>query len=593
MIGFVGAVVVVALQFAGQCSSSNAACPNPCTSCTYQPVVGTNPDVAGWKTLFHNAAERVAGSGLPTVQTIETGSSRTRSAGKFPCRLLPAIAMTESGVAQFCSSGGKTIISFDCGFGVMQVTSGAEDYPGIQSRADINVAAGADILAAKWNGNENFGGVFGSSDPQFLESWYFATWAYNGFVYGNNPSNPDHAAGRQPFNSPGTSARRDYAYQELVWGYLQYPLSTAGALYTGAAPTYPPVCSGNIASCCTNNVCRGVPNQSGLFSVTLPVPQPAHVDPCTPSCPPSGCPPTNQRDVIVDDEDSSFRIFGDEGAIAVIDEGGFRDRFLTAVPSTPPALLARWTGTAPSSGRFAVAGYVPLSPANHPAVNVIVTSRGGARRFTLDQGGSGGAFVHLGEVELLNGQPFTVEVDPTGSGTQRIGLDAFALSWRGDGGIARDAACSTSIDCAGTNICVDGVCQAGCEVTGCSEGSGCQRATGFCVVVESGEGEGEGEGEQPIGEGEGELPFPVEGEGEDPFPVEGEGEGPFPVEGEGEDPVKPGEGEGENGDPPPGSAPLGSSVNRGCLCGSDGDDVTPDLALATVLGVLFVRRRRR
>ena len=550
------AVVVMAWSIAAQCTGS--ACPTPCTACAFQPVSGTNPSRAAWLDLFERVAERNVAADLPPIQTIESGPNRTRTASSFPCRLLPAIAMTESGVAQFCPDSGKTVISFDCGFGVMQVTSGAAKFPGLQSRADINVVAGADILAAKWNGDQSFGGHFGNSDPAFVESWYFATWAYNGFVYGNNPSNPDHRAGRAPFRSPATSPRRDYPYQELVWGYLQFPQDVdGGALVVSATPTYPPVCAGTVAACCVNNVCRGIPNQSGLFNVTLPVPQPAHIDPCTPSCPPSGCPAANQREVFVDDEDDSFALFGDISAVTVNGEGGFRGVFRSVAPLSSSIVTARWVGFAPSSGTFNVSGFVPLSPASHPRVNVVVTSRGGASRFALDQSGEGGAFLPLGDVVLLRGQPFTIEVSNDNGGVngldaERIGLDAFALTWRGDGAVDVGGVCATSVVCENDAICVDGRCAPGCETAGCGASEGCQRATGLCVAVAPAEGEGEGEGEDPV------------------FPVEGEGEGNQPL---------------------PSTTPLGSSVNRGCICAVN-DDGGVDISLLAVLLAMSGRRRR-
>ena len=230
-------LVALLMSMAAQCSG--AACPNPCTACAFQPAEGTNPSLSSWRQRFVAAAERtIAGTDVPAIATVEVGADRSRAAAPFPCRLLPAIAMTESAVAQFCSNG-KTIISFDCGFGVMQVTSGASRYPGLQSDVDINLAAGADILAQKWNGDQSFGGHFGDSDPQFLESWYFATWAYNGFVYSNNPHNPDHPANRPPFRSPGSLSRGSYPYQEIVWGHVGFPLSQEGEpVFTGVSPTY-------------------------------------------------------------------------------------------------------------------------------------------------------------------------------------------------------------------------------------------------------------------------------------------------------------------------------------------------------------------
>ncbi len=288
-------VVVVAQLLAGQCEG--AACPNPCTACAFQPVQGQNPSLDEFRAIFEDVATRQTDAGIAGgVATVEVGATRTRQAAEFPCKLMPAIGMAESSITQFCSSG-LTVISFDCGFGVMQVTSGAAEYPGLQRSVDVNIAAGADILATKWNGDESFGGSFGDSDPVFLESWYFATWAYNGFVYSNNPNNPDKPANRPPFNSPGSLSRGSYPYQEIVWGYLGYPQQKPNAagvaepFFDAVDITYPALCAGDRAACCVGDVCRGIPNQSArFFDTQQPLPSPAHADPCVEVCPPSGCP---------------------------------------------------------------------------------------------------------------------------------------------------------------------------------------------------------------------------------------------------------------------------------------------------------------
>jgi hypothetical protein len=257
----------VSIFIAAQCSG--AACPDPCTACAFDPVSGTNSDADAIMELFTTIAQRQGAEDLPAIDNIETGPARERTDAEFPCRLLPAIGATESSITQFCTESGLTVISFDCGFGIMQVTSGAASYPGIQSREDINVAAGADILAEKWNGNESFGGQFGDSDPTILESWYFAVWAYNGFVYSNNPNNPDKPTNRPPFNGPSSLSRGSYPYQELVWGYLHNPEERDGELMWDAIEvSYP----------------DNIPDQSGLFSVQLDLPELTHTDPCVDNC---------------------------------------------------------------------------------------------------------------------------------------------------------------------------------------------------------------------------------------------------------------------------------------------------------------------
>lgn len=358
----IAAVVVVQL-LAAQCSG--AACPDPCRLCAFQPVEGTNPSLVEIRDLFVQVATRQTDAGIDGgVSNIEVGAARTREAAEFPCRLMPAIGMAESSIKQFCDSG-LTVISFDCGFGIMQVTSGAASYPGIEASAAKNVAAGADILAAKWNGNESFGGSFGDSDPKILESWYFATWAYNGFVYSNNPGNPDHPANRPPFNSPASLSRGSYPYQEIVWGYLQFPQEREGEpVFAAVDVAYP----------------QNIPNQSGLFSVELALPVGAHEDACVEVCPPSGCPPADRRELILDDAPaapSTFDVVTAAGAtVDTIAEGGFNDRFFAVVQANPATVTATWTGVAPASGTFDVGGFIPLAPANNDSIVVVINGRG-------------------------------------------------------------------------------------------------------------------------------------------------------------------------------------------------------------------------
>jgi hypothetical protein len=451
-------MIALALTSLIVAACNGAACPSPCTECAFQPVQGDNSDVAAMQQLFRDIAERSDAANLPDVDDVESGPARTRTPAPFPCRLLPAIGATESGISQFCSESGLTVISFDCGFGIMQVTSGASGYPGVQSREDINIAAGADILVQKWNGNESFGGSFGDSDPGIVEGWYFATWAYNGFVYGNNPNNPDRPANRPPFNGPGALSRGSYPYQELVWGYLRNPLVKGGEeMWQSFEVTYPDPAS--------------IPNQSGLFSVNVPLPEPSHTDACADDC--TDCPPAELRTLFLDDADASFTVTGQTQEHA---SGGFRDRFLSAVvaPAGAGTVLARFEGTAPSTGGFDVAAFIPLDPATCEDVHITVRAVGLATELTHNQNVNGGFFQSIGDAVLGEGQPVVVEVSNAsndGDVSHRVGLDAFRFTWREH------------------------------------------------ADLPPGEGEGEGDGPPPGDEGEGE---PNEGE---PEPGEGEAEG--------------------------------------------------------------------
>ncbi len=406
-----------------QCSGP--ACPDPCTECAFPPVSGENPSVPELRELFTSIAERAGAADLPAVADVEVGSARTAEPAPFPCRLLPAIGAAESAITQFCDDSGLTVISFDCGFGVMQVTSGAANYPGLEARTDVNVAAGAHILAQKWNGNESYGGQFGDSDPALVESWYFAVWAYNGFVYGNNPNNPSFPASRPPYRGPGGLSRGSYPYQEIVWGYLRAPLEKDGELVVEPLEvSYPDPTT--------------IPDQSGLFSVDVALPEPSHADPCAEECPPSGCPPAELRVLVLDDLDASFTV---EGESEEHSDGGFGDHFRSAAvaPADAPTVRARWSGTAPSSGTFDVAAFVPLDPATCTDVRVRVDACGASVAFSFDQNVPGGFFAPLGQAVLRQGDLVTVEVtndsaDP--DPTHRVGIDAFRFTWRGEGDVS-------------------------------------------------------------------------------------------------------------------------------------------------------------
>ncbi|MFI0729608.1 GDSL-type esterase/lipase family protein [Streptomyces sp. NPDC021225] len=149
----------------------------------------------------------------------------------------------------------------DCGYGITQVTDGMR-LPGhgqptlseTQQEAvaldyTANIAAGADILAEKWNQTRGAGLIIAEGSPRYLESWFFALWAYNsgfypqadagenkgkwGVGWTNNPANPLWKANRLPFLE-GESGGDDYShaahpqdwpYQEKVLGWAARPIS--------------------------------------------------------------------------------------------------------------------------------------------------------------------------------------------------------------------------------------------------------------------------------------------------------------------------------------------------------------------------------
>ena len=172
---------------------------------------------------------------------IETGPAAQRTAQPgpvIPDRLLHAIGWIESRLNQAAidvpyESTGAALISSSCAYGLMQVASFFSNGGDVPSRAEAlagthyayNVAAGAQILAEKWNGD--LFPVVGLGQPEFVEAWYFATWAYNGWATSNHPAGPDVDPFRTlPYDCEGPF--NGYAYQELVLGCLVNPPTVDG-----------------------------------------------------------------------------------------------------------------------------------------------------------------------------------------------------------------------------------------------------------------------------------------------------------------------------------------------------------------------------
>ncbi|MEK2479608.1 hypothetical protein [Streptomyces noursei] len=151
----------------------------------------------------------------------------------------------------------------DCGYGITQVTDGmrvrGKDKPDeplmtkLQQEAaaldyTANIAAGVNILADKWNQTYKDGLTVNGGNPKYMESWFFALWAYNsgyypkseagknggkwGVGFTNNPANPLWKANRLPFlesasggdNYKDAAHPQDWPYQEKVLGWAARPL---------------------------------------------------------------------------------------------------------------------------------------------------------------------------------------------------------------------------------------------------------------------------------------------------------------------------------------------------------------------------------
>lgn len=246
--------------------------------CGVEAVPGTNPTDTEWEGIFDLVSQgpEAWGTDGPAVDDIGQGCGVPEPyhtvPARFPCELLKAIAMAESGWKQFCvpdrpddqiGPPERTIISFDCGYGVGQVTSGmhvgenpAFDRQRVAAEATYNMATGAQIYASKWRATE----CVGDNQPAVIEHWYTATWAYNGLAYSNNPNNPSYDAGRGIYDPANPDSR---PYQEKVFGRaentqgrwpptpLAYP--NPGDIGGGSSPPQlpEPACAG--PTDCTNS----------------------------------------------------------------------------------------------------------------------------------------------------------------------------------------------------------------------------------------------------------------------------------------------------------------------------------------------------
>jgi len=219
--------------------------------CGIEAALGENPTPEQWNEIFALVAQGAAawGDQGPSVPDIGQGCGKpsplVQVAARFPCELLKGIAMQETGWRQFCApdtpedqagKSSRTIISFDCGYGIGQVTSGmhkgeAPDFDRERVAAEpiYNMATGTRILAEKWKATE----CVGDNQPTVIEHWYSAAWAYNGLAYVNNPNNPNYDAFRGVWDPQNGGAA---PYQEKVFGWVEHP--NAG-WYEAVALAYP------------------------------------------------------------------------------------------------------------------------------------------------------------------------------------------------------------------------------------------------------------------------------------------------------------------------------------------------------------------
>ena len=188
---------------------------------------------------------------LPTGEA-GTRSNRREVSAELPQEILKSIAWVESEMLMATiqvayNSKGPALVAFDCGYGIMQITSGMEkpadgkisskEQVLIATHPSYNIAKGAELLIEKWNQAPQSRPIVGTdtdSDPNILENWYYATWSYNGFSGpGTNKSNlpldPIFSSWPRPiYTCDGRYPKSQFPYQELVWGCINNPPKISG-----------------------------------------------------------------------------------------------------------------------------------------------------------------------------------------------------------------------------------------------------------------------------------------------------------------------------------------------------------------------------
>jgi hypothetical protein len=249
---------------------AQAACAFPFTPTTYEDLKNRQIylqtiELAGFNMLF-------PGDPFFGVPDLDVGArqNRGRVPGKVPPVILKAIDWVESGITQAAGAVpygaiGPALISFDCGHGIAQVTSGMTVPAGEAGRGSpqqalvatnfaYNIARGAAILAAKWNAAPEdlpIAGINSNGQPEIMENWYFAIWAYNGFTgpganRSNHPLDPIYGAWPRleyscgPENDGKGHNRGTYPYQELVIGCAANPPVVDGQALWQGQPITPP-----------------------------------------------------------------------------------------------------------------------------------------------------------------------------------------------------------------------------------------------------------------------------------------------------------------------------------------------------------------
>lgn len=235
LVSLIALIAIFVIQAITTSKCNAQGCPQPA-------INGRQPYPSELVTPFDNAGLNRLGSSGPGQARIWSGYPINRGGTwnhrpYVPCILLKTIGYTEStGWFQFnvstYGSTGPTFLSGDCGYGIMQITSGMDGSLGslfspqrVAGEPTYNIGTGALFLQRKWNSIiYDYDKNIGENDPMIVENWYYTVWAYNGWSYFNNPNNPRYPWPRSAWRcGQGGQTRANWPYQELIWGCAANP----------------------------------------------------------------------------------------------------------------------------------------------------------------------------------------------------------------------------------------------------------------------------------------------------------------------------------------------------------------------------------
>ncbi|HEX6675815.1 MAG TPA: SGNH/GDSL hydrolase family protein [Actinomycetes bacterium] len=319
---------------------------------TYQP----SPKEAEWAVDMAvqdklRLVTRPAGQGLPAYSPGALFPNHAlQGGGTVPAQVMLGVLAQESNMWQasphvvdglygnfeqggfYGNDGNVHVVDWanaDCGYGAAQVTTGMRRvdtgvvYSDTQQKAIAvdylaNIAAGLQLLEDKWNQTRALGIVANGGDPRFVESWWFALWAYNsgvqprdaefgnttgcspgpsctdnggaggnwGLGWANNPANPDYPQDRDPFlqvTYDDAKHPNSWSYPERVIGWAYTPLQrydwiakTWGPAYAppsselgaAATPPFATFCQPGVNHCTYGATTDGGGNAAGLCALS-------------------------------------------------------------------------------------------------------------------------------------------------------------------------------------------------------------------------------------------------------------------------------------------------------------------------------------